>query len=80
MTDHQTQKQVAQEGNNCSSEEQLAKCINIIRNSKRPLVELVETTGIGTETKTSFCITKTPYEAFFGTQRHLTAKPAVRSS
>ena len=34
--------QVAQEGNNRSPEEQLAQCINIIRNSKRPLVELLK--------------------------------------
>ena len=33
-------KQVAQEGNNRSPEEQLAQGINIIRNSMRPLVEL----------------------------------------
>ena len=37
-------KQVAQEGNNRSPEEQLpvAQGINIIRNSKRPLVELLK--------------------------------------
>ena len=32
-------KQVAEEGNNCSPEEQLTQGVNIIRNSKRPLVE-----------------------------------------
>ena len=35
-------KQVAQEDNKRSPEEQLAQCINIIRNSKRPLVELLK--------------------------------------
>ena len=35
-------EQVAQEGNNRSPEEQLAQCINIIRNSKWPLVELLK--------------------------------------
>ena len=41
----------------------------------------VETTGTGTETKTGFWIKKKhPMRKFFGTQWHLTAKPAVRSS
>ena len=40
----------------------------------------VETTGTGTEIKTNFCITKTPYKEFFGTQWHLIAKPAVVQS
>ena len=35
-------KQVAQEGNNRSPEEQLAQGMNIIRNSKRSLVELLK--------------------------------------
>ena len=35
-------EQVAQEGNNRSPEEQLNQGINIIRNSKRPLVELLK--------------------------------------
>ena len=34
--------QVAQEGNNRPSEEQLAQGINIIQNSKPPLVELLK--------------------------------------
>ena len=35
-------KQVAQESNNRSPEKQLAQGINIIRTSKRPLVELLK--------------------------------------
>ena len=40
--DGQIEEQVAQEGNNRSPEEQLAQGINIIWNSKRPLVELLK--------------------------------------
>ena len=39
---HSNWEQVAQEDNNRSPEEQLAQGINIIRNSKRPLVELLK--------------------------------------
>ena len=35
-------QQVAQEGNNRSPKEQLAQGINIIRNSKKPLMELLK--------------------------------------
>ena len=35
-------KQVAQKGNNRSPEEQLAQSINLVQNSKRPLVELLK--------------------------------------
>ena len=46
-------RQVTQEGNNRSPEEQLAQCKNIIQNSKRPLVELLKLLEI--EIKEIFC-------------------------
>ena len=59
-------KPVAQEGNNCSPEDQLAQGINIIRNSKRPLVELLKLLEL--KSKPVSAQQKRPIRKYFGTQ------------
>ena len=62
-------EQVAQEGNNRSPEEQLVQGINIIQNSKRPLMELLKLLEL--KPKPHNCITKMPYEEIFWHPRAL---------
>ena len=53
-------KQVTEEGNNRSPEEQLAQGINRIRNPKRPLVELLKLVELELKPKPVFAKQKRP--------------------